>query len=285
MQKLSRPEVTFDQVFNECVDSVGNTTQRMKYRGEIGCCTSIEAAYTASAEAGTLYTFPRTVAGRGEDPFVHGALTKSDLTKLYTSYLVPKEKPARQTYELLMVSTFNKCPFCGGIGQVQTLDHYLPKANFPLFSVAPGNLVPCCRDCNSGKSNSFAETKEGQTLHPYFDNDKFFTQQWVFSHVEQSFPPAVTFYADPPDDWNEVEKSRARAHFNDYDLASRFGIEAAAELPEIIRMKQYMRDLSPTTFSELLQEKSGFVAMPINNWRRVLYSGLAADTWFCDQAF
>ncbi|TPJ42888.1 HNH endonuclease signature motif containing protein [Mesorhizobium sp. B2-7-1] len=59
------------------------------------------------------------------------------------------------------------CPFCGGLGHTWTLDHYLPKANFPAYSVNPSNLVPCCRDCNSGKNASFGAELHEQTLHPY----------------------------------------------------------------------------------------------------------------------
>ncbi|MGV8990727.1 MAG: HNH endonuclease [Thiobacillus sp.] len=67
------------------------------------------------------------------------------------------------------------CVFCGGPLGNPKVDHWVPKAKYPLLSIAPHNLVPICHVCNEpprkgekdvfriGTANAFAEW-----FHPYF---------------------------------------------------------------------------------------------------------------------
>lgn len=65
-------------------------------------------------------------------------------------------------------SEINVCPLCGSLGSGQ-LDHLLPKATFPSFTVYSRNLVPACR-CNGRKSTTVVGAQHGERiLHPYFD--------------------------------------------------------------------------------------------------------------------
>ncbi|MFJ9642166.1 hypothetical protein [Streptomyces sp. NPDC101206] len=57
-----------------------------------------------------------------------------------------------------------------GHGIADTLNHQLPKIVYPLLAVAPLNLVPACRGCNSHRSELAPRTAEEQTLHPYCDD-------------------------------------------------------------------------------------------------------------------
>lgn len=60
------------------------------------------------------------------------------------------------------------CPMCGSMHS-GTLDHYLPKNVYPIFSVFSKNLVPACK-CNSKRSEILLGPKIGERiLHPYFD--------------------------------------------------------------------------------------------------------------------
>ncbi|MEQ1539407.1 MAG: HNH endonuclease signature motif containing protein [Sphingorhabdus sp.] len=282
MRRLPIPNIDFKTSLSESISGVANAIIRNNYHAQIANPAAIEAAFGASAQAALLYSFPRIAHGIG-DVAVHGSLTKSDLIKLYTQYFVPKEKPARRLYEQLKITANEKCPFCGDIGHVHTLDHYLPKANFPLYSVMPGNMIPCCRDCNSEKLNAFSATAEGQTLHPYFDDDKFFGQQWIYGRVIQGSPPVIEYYVCPPEYWSPEDKSRVIAHFIEYRLPKRFGVEAAADLPEtIMTRKSTLQNLSPKEYSDYLGEKSNNLNLPVNNWRRVMFSCLASDSWFCE---
>ena len=286
MKKIPLPNFDFDLSLNTCIQGVGSAVQVGRYNANLFPCGATETDYTTKARQGDLFTFPSTPHVRGQDPVVHGTLVKSELTKLYTDYFVPADKPARALYEKLKVTANGKCPFCGGIGHVRTLDHYMPKANFPLFSVLPGNLVPCCRDCNTEKLNSFANTKGEQPLHPYYDNDKYFNEQWVFADVIETDPPSLHFYAAPPVGWAADEQERVQTHFREYGLGEKFGTEAAADLPESIQTRRTtLRNATPDEFSDYLMEKSATLDFPTNNWRRVMFASLSASAWFCSNPF
>jgi 5-methylcytosine-specific restriction endonuclease McrA len=59
------------------------------------------------------------------------------------------------------------CPYCT-IAPPKTLDHYLPRNDYPEFSVLPINLVPACSGCNT--SRGFRDRTGARALiHPYFD--------------------------------------------------------------------------------------------------------------------
>lgn len=61
------------------------------------------------------------------------------------------------------------CAMCGSFGS-ETLDHVLPKGQYPEFSVFSSNLVPAC-PCNSKRSDTAKGLGAGQrVLHPYFDS-------------------------------------------------------------------------------------------------------------------
>ena len=221
-----------------------------------------------------------------EDPLVLGTLPQIGSDKALYSIFCSRSEAGQTPIRSHQVAAGGKCPLCGGVGHVRTLDHYLPKSNFPIFTIMPTNLVPCCRDCNSEKLNAFALVKGNQTLHPYFDHEKFFNDKWVHARVIPMMPPVLEYFVVPPDDWDEDDKSRVRSHFLDYGLAEKFSVEAAADLPETIHTRRTtMSANSAQEFSLYLAEKGQTATLPINNWRRVMFAALAVDPWFCNQAF
>jgi 5-methylcytosine-specific restriction endonuclease McrA len=62
----------------------------------------------------------------------------------------------------------DECGYCGACTAF-TLDHYLPKEDFPEFCVYPYNLVPACSSCNTPRP-ILAPTGERALIHPYFDD-------------------------------------------------------------------------------------------------------------------
>lgn len=286
MRKLKQPQITYQKAFDVAVSGVGSAAQQTHYHTHMPNCKTLEEGYVAAGKAASLHAIPRIASAPGSDPEVVPHLKKSELTKLYTQYFVPDKKPARAIYDELLVTTNGKCPFCGDIGQVRTLDHYLPKANFPLYSVLPANLVPCCRDCNTDKLNVFSLIAGDQSLHPYLDDDKYFTKKWIDARIIPGDPPVVEFFVSPPTSWLPLERSRVIAHFRDYNLAGRFGVEAAADLPETILMRKTIMELfSPKEYSNYLLERSQNSSIVANNWRRIMYASLSTDAWFCTTTF
>ncbi|MDY7566842.1 hypothetical protein QN400_07215 [Pseudomonas sp. RTC3] len=119
---------------------------------------------------------------------------KADLGRAYRSYVVNKASPGivpitisqDQEHALGLAYTsrpeaaglkwidginYNallSCPFCGGDG-ARTIEHYLPQASYPEFSVFSLNLMPSCGDCNRKRNDANKHGAEIKLLHPYFD--------------------------------------------------------------------------------------------------------------------
>lgn len=81
---------------------------------------------------------------------------------------------ARNDHDLIV------CPMCGGTS-VATLEHVLPKADYPEFAVLSFNMVPCCDGCQRKRSNKGAQY---EFIHPYFD-----VQIMAALRLEATFTP------------------------------------------------------------------------------------------------
>lgn len=64
----------------------------------------------------------------------------------------------------------SKCTYCG-IGEISSMDHFVPKNNYPEYAVHPYNLVLCCATCNSKKGELFKEDGQLIFFNPYFDEE------------------------------------------------------------------------------------------------------------------
>jgi len=281
MKKLSAPAFSDIETYLTCTSSVANEV----FRNRLESCSNIiqvkTTEYVQKAVTAELYSISYFSTVRGVDPVVVGNLKKSELTKMYSTYMVNKQYPARYVYDAILVAANDKCPFCGGIGQPKTLDHYLPKANYPFFSVLPANLVPSCRDCNAGKSNNLALQPGKQVLHPYFDNDCYFNERWISAKVVMTNPIALEFYVNPPINWNQLRIERVTSHFTDFDLAKRYSLQAAEELSTLIYQRNsFMENFTSSEFRDYLMSLDGDILF-INHWKRVMYAALAANVEFC----
>lgn len=285
MKRLLRPNISARGSYLTCVSSVAENG--LKNRLET-CCDNIDEQaneYIYQAGIGKLFSLVPLKCRRNEDPIVIGDVLKSELVELY-DYNMVKRQPARSIYDVILIAANDKCPFCGGIGRPKTLDHFLPKANYPQFSVFPLNLVPACRDCNTGKSNALASNANQQVLHPYLDDEYFFSAQWIFAQVVQTKPCSLKFYTAPPEAWDKASKDRVKTHFEDFDLAKRYSIQTAEELSTLIDQRaRYMRNLTSENFSEYMQSVANSSVLFANHWRKVMYKALAENEWFCKQQF
>ncbi|MHA1630719.1 MAG: HNH endonuclease [Candidatus Heimdallarchaeota archaeon] len=279
MRKLPLPTISDIDTYLTCVAGVNKDELKERFKS---CCNDIHKKaeeYSEKAKRAELFTIPPLIT-KDENYIVIGALTKKELMKLYSYYMVQKE-PARSLYDKILVSANDKCPFCGGIGLPSTLDHYLPKANYPQLAVLPINLIPCCKDCNTGKSNSLAKNAEAQALHPYFEKNHFFEEKWISGRVIQERPISVEFYADPPVHWDDLQRNRAISHFKDFDLAKRFSVQTADEISILHSQRSnFMKNYSYEQFRDYLFSVAQGVPF-INHWKAVMYNTLANDKWYC----
>ncbi|HGN1673700.1 TPA: HNH endonuclease [Proteus mirabilis] len=292
MKKIPPPVKSFNEMLVKCADGMSQRNVRENFLSHIQAFLQIEQQYQSLCSTGALFTYPKTEPLTDTTPVI-GNLTKVKLENLYENNLRNKDKPARDFYDYLMVSSGEKCPFCGDIGQTKNLDHFLPKAHFPEFSVMPLNLIPSCRDCNMGeKGDNFAVTEAEQMIHSYVDKDIFFHNQWVYANYVDEDTGAIEYYVNCPVSWRQEDKDRAYNHFVNLNIAHRYSIEAGKHLSEVIDQKngfkEMFHNMMPHTSSQM--RRQGFidaVLQPVinshefnNHWKRVMYQCIKESNEF-----
>ncbi|AZC17939.1 HNH endonuclease [Pseudomonas sp. CMR5c] len=280
MRRLNLPECTSMQSYNLCLASVLDLNLKERLNRVSGFIEEVSEMYINQARVGNVYSIPPLIHPRGEDPIINADIRKSELLKLYGYHMVDRH-PGRGLYDVILVAAKEQCPFCGGIGRPKSLDHYLPKANYPQYAVLPQNLVPCCRDCNTEKSNALAVAEDDQAIHPYFDDDKFFLEQWVFARVNLTRPCSLVYFSAPPIEWSDVERNRALNHFRDFNIGARYSVQAADELSALVDLRRgYLSNISPEEFSRYLASVSSSASYFSNHWKKIMYQALAQDRDF-----
>lgn len=264
-------------VFDTCVTMVKNAALRAKLEAISDDIENAADDYDLAANAKTLYRTPLTAQVRN--------VTADELVKVYTLRMVPKKAKGRPVYDQIMsVPANGRCPFCG-IGTVNTLDHYLPKTHFPMFSVTPHNLVPACTWCQGEKMEYFPTTAGGQLLHPYFDD--FDQDVWLAADVVTGLPAAFRYRVSPPPNWSQDDKARIASHLKELNLGSLFGSNAGSRLVEIRGRLTKLHDAGGANAvrAHLREELDSIEEDQKNSWVAAMYRGAIASDWFCDGGF
>lgn len=280
MRRIARPGFDSMDVFSTCVNGISDNDLRTRFSAITEDVRVGAELYEERARSCQLY---RLEPFGGRDPGIAaGNVSKGEFRALYSEQMVKGD--VRSVYEAILASAPGKlCPQCG-FGHVKNLDHYLPKAKFPLFAVLPGNLVPSCRDCNMDKLASSARTAEAQTIHPYYDGAHFFDDQWLFARIEETTPPTVVFFTCPPDEWDVISRARAQAHFTGFDLSDRLSVQVSTELAALSSYLRVLTDMDARR-QHLHDKAQSYAALHVNSWQTALTQALAASDWYCREGF
>ena len=285
MISLPKPIATFSDAFRICINDINDDNEAYKRKllsAEISLLTQ-SIQYNLRAPLCELQSFPVARHGHDDDIAVIGGsgVTKGELVELYSGYFSKKGKNSRIIYDQIKIASSGSCCMCL-IGRVTTLDHYLPKARYPTLSIEPNNLVPACADCNKGKGSSLLQKKDDHVLHPYFSDQKYYTQNWISGRLIETLPPVMTFFVNPPDEWGDFDKTIVRKHFNSFNLAENFSIfisshlvTAIGDVAKILEGGGSVNDVKDNFTRNALQRKNP------NSPITVMYKVLSASDWFC----
>lgn len=311
---IPKPNINKIDVYNTCCSRIGSVIKKQKLQNCLYTFLLNSIDYDNKALNQDLHlisrrnlkeTFPVLPIYKN-DCSNNSKISLENIKDLYEFQMVPEKKPARKYYDKIMSLAPSKiCPFCG-FGEVSTLDHYLPKAKFPIYSVLPYNLIPACKDCNKKKLADFPNNKNEQTIHPYYDD--FSNDQWIYAKVikgtllSMNFtvvapsPGAITvrkvqikssgieFYVNSPSHWDSTDKKRVEAHFKNFLLNERFPVQATT----ILAMHQYKfsRYQNPNTIRVALREEANsYRSISLNSWQYALFQALSADSWYYSGGF
>ncbi|WP_248548435.1 HNH endonuclease [Paenibacillus odorifer] len=134
--------------------------------------------------------------------------------------------------ELQSIQHQNVCPYCG-IDRPRTIDHYLPKNEFPEFSVYPLNLIPCCQFCNGKKGKRWL--KEGERLFINYYHDSLPDVKYLYTNIEMSRlgVPKVTFRLENNNNIPSALFNIIQNHYETLDLLREFSLNVASEISAI----------------------------------------------------
>lgn len=278
MRTLTKPEYDVGDILDVCISNIASEDLSSRLMGIKPLLKTAASDYEIAATNSKLYKIKST---SGIAPNV----TTDEMVNLYDQKLVKLKQPGRTIYEKIRSAPINdRCPLCAQ-RDVGSLDHYLPKTDFPAFAITAINLVPACSSCNKIKLKQSATTAEEQTLHPYFDDVE--NEPWLKAQVIDTSPASFSFYVDPPSHWDEILKSRTKHHFNLFKLAKLYVSHAADELTNI---RGTLVDLHAKTGmlgvrGHLNQQARSRRTAHVNSWQTSTYQAMADSEWFCNSGF
>lgn len=153
------------------------------------------------------------------------SLEKADALKLYNY----NSKPFTHLKNLIISRPnnyeINTCQYCT-INSINTLDHIMPKDDYPEFAVHPKNLIPACSQCNSYKTNKWLNGGIFEFLNPYFHYLPL--QQFLFANINYTNNTfEVSFYLSNPNNTIDAALfSIIQNHYRNLHLLERFKSKA-----------------------------------------------------------
>lgn len=145
MWRVELPNHSARETSTTCINRVRDAELRRRLQRVEPDIVAASDAFEDAAPLTELHTIPTA-------DNVAGIVSTAEMTKVYVQRMAKTGAPGREIYDQLRAAARNdRCPLCGQ-RLVTTLDHHLPKAEYPALAVAPVNLVPSCSDCKGRSS-------------------------------------------------------------------------------------------------------------------------------------
>jgi hypothetical protein len=198
---------------------------------------------------------------------------KKYLLKLYSS----KRKSIIGLRKELTTNEFNErintCPNCT-IETVASLDHYIPKGEFPEFSVNPTNLIPCCATCNSKKKEKWKGDKNLLFINLY--SDVIPEKKYLFVDIVSK-----TEFKFELKNINNIDLDLFKviaSHYSKLDLLQRFRENSDKVISELGILIASFKDLINDDRELLKAIKNHYSKFElkdgVNNWKIVLIKAM-----------
>lgn len=283
MIKVDKPDINYSNLLDSCIGSMRESIVKNLFIDKKNVFIESSDLYDKLGCECKLESFINHEAKITNDP-----VQRSELIKLYEKFKSNKE-PVKFHDELMLIS--DRCLYCN-IGIPESLDHYLPKSKFPLLSINPANLIPCCYSCNV-KLNSLSNHGEALIIHPYFNEvDLVYNQQWIFAKLpkdqkfftdDNSRVISLVFYTNFDNmEIDSITKLKLAFQFKNL-IHYRYMIEAVEVLTsEVNRLKDYSgteNTLKKVNKNQLLRKSKRY---PVNSYNNVVYKALSDSELFLE---
>ena len=167
------------------------------------------------------------------------------------------------------------CPSCGEAGTPNTLDHYLPKGEYPHFCVTPYNLFPMCDICQNKKSNKTRDQNNRRIfIHPYFD--VFVADQVLTLTIDPPFDKP-TFDFRTADGLCPEQERLVAGHVKELDIARRYVRFFREQHRRLLRLVQTMRETNQDVIVNLLNFCDVCSQPSKNAWEHIFYGAVLSN--------
>ncbi|MBQ0153359.1 MAG: HNH endonuclease [Bacteroidales bacterium] len=180
-------------------------------------------------------------------------------------------------YKRQSKATKEFCQYCG-IEEVGTMDHFLPKEEYPEYALNGENLFPCCSKCNDLKG----EKDPSLFLNLYLD--QLPTTQYLFVDIGiQNNDLSFRFYLHNDGKIDAALFAKIETHFKELDLLDRMRIAAdGAQTDFIYRAKREFIKGLQVDFVSIVQDEVKYNKQYYgdNHWRYVWEDALVTSPVF-----
>lgn len=177
-----------------------------------------------------------------------------------------------------------RCPLCGR-AQVCALDHFLPKKQFPEYSILADNLIPVCERCNRLKGEECDKRGGILFFHAYFDD--FPNTEVAFADIEVGSTVSIRYFLHRSSEIDSRTFDRIEKQFDVLGLLEFYQMEAIAELTDQVDLYDGAYDSHGESGlrSTLGYLTRGAERNGINHWKAVLYRALSRNAEFCSGGY
>lgn len=161
-----------------------------------------------------------------------------------------------------------KCPYCA-VGQVNTLDHYMPKSKYKALSLCRLNLVPMCWACNRQKGH---DKPFDEFVHPYYTGLKPKTTFLKAEIQVMNGDLTFTFSFDKESLNNERLYAQLTSHWNNLKLDERLQKSVIDFIHSEVLSDSDEKEVFLASLEALLNKIQKGYGM--NDWRTAVLSAL-----------
>jgi 5-methylcytosine-specific restriction endonuclease McrA len=203
-------------------------------------------------------------------------------TKFLTLYESPQQHHTQYAIlEALRDRRLQMCPSCGEEGTPNTLDHYLPKRQFPHFSVTPANLTPMCDICQGVKGVQTLDANVRRIyLHPYFDD--FLGAQVLRLIIGKPYSAPEDFILEPDFGLPKDMIDLVQRHIDGLELQRRYGAFFLDQHMRLLRLAHMCRSKGVDIRDDIPKFKQLHEMHHANVWPHLFYAAVSEDEELLD---
>ena len=272
MIKIDKPDIDVEKIIDNCLAHMYNPRKSRILKAK-KTIVSNSNSYDKWANSGDLWKIKpsKNVGSYTND---------KDMKLLYEDHFVGKKEIIGDYYNQILASTEFICPYFGQ-PYVETFDHYMPKANYGVFSVTPQNLIPSCNHCNKTKGDPVYSSESELPYHPYFD--KFDTFIWLKAELQPGKDVCFLFSVETPPEINPIVKQRLETSVSLYGWDEVFMACAAKEFKKTSMHIELQ--CKRGTISDGISYVNDEIAIEtqvngINNWKNAMLRAILKSDWY-----